>query len=68
VGCELRSYGRSKVRNYIDVAIIAECVCLDVSNGLFYEIGRQRAFAEEQFVRAISVFDARPDGIARVKA
>src|SRR5579864_1751341 len=64
----LRAEGRSNMRDYVDIAIVTQSVGLHPADRLLHEILRERIFAEEQFIRALRVFNPRPGMIAREKA
>ena len=50
VGCKLPAKGGGEARNDIEIVVIAKGIGLDLADRLFDEAGRQRIFAEDEFV------------------
>jgi len=57
----LRSNRCFPMRQKMNVAIVAKCVCLYAACGLFFEPARNRIFPEQQFRGAVHILHARPD-------
>src|SRR5580700_423982 len=60
----LRANCGSDARNQTKISIVAERIGLNASDGALHEIQRKRTLTEEQFVRALGIFDSRPGMIA----
>src|SRR5437660_2222946 len=64
VRSELRTNAGSEVRDQIQIALVAHSISLHTPYDVFPEIRRFRLVAEQQFVRAIRVFNSAPNVIA----
>src|ERR1700733_1326484 len=68
VGGELSAEGGGQPRNYIKIVIVAERVCLYLSDGLFHKARRQRILTQDELVRTLGALETGPGVVARQEA